>query len=90
MITPPTGTRRIVAVRADGWPAPVRPDSSPSDVERVAACPLWGRPMAASLPDGTLLIAPCADGVIASLSVILDHGPEIYEFDESLWNDPTF
>lgn len=90
IVTPPPGTRRIVSVRADGWPAPVGADSSRAQVERAAACPLWGRPMAALLPDGNILITPCSDAVIASLSVIIDHGPQIYEFDESLWNDPTF
>lgn len=89
VVKPPEDTRRVLHVYCQEWSQPVEPVSTPEQVARAAANPLWRRPLAAMMPDGSVMVAPCK-GFVTEMTVITDPGPETYEFDDSIWNEPTF
>lgn len=89
IVTPPAGTRRVLSV-GFGHEAPVAPDGTVGRVVAAANNPMWGRTAAAMLPDGRVMAAPASGRALTDLTVIADPGPEIYEFDDSIWREMTF
>lgn len=89
VVTPPSGTRRVLTIRFSKWPMAIEPKASPEAVMAAVGSPLWGRPLAAMMPDGTVAVAGAA-GSLKTLTVAFDEGPEIYKFDDSAWKEPTY
>lgn len=89
IVTPPSGTRRVTALRFSSWPMAIAPSATPEAVMAAVSSAMWKRPLAAILPDGTVAVAGAA-GTLKTLTVAFDEGPETYKFDDSAWKEPTF
>jgi hypothetical protein len=79
------GVVRVLAVRFAGWKAAVAPCSTVERVMRLAANPYCtGLSEAALTPDGAV-VASGVQGAAAltELLCVVDHGEEVYQFDDS-------
>lgn len=81
IVTAPEESRRVLALKFDGWHSPVVPNSSVDDVTAYAANPFCRTPMAARHSARTILVAN-ASGVLSELSCAVDLGQDAYCFDE--------
>lgn len=79
----PDRVRRILRLRFAGWAAAIAPDSDPMEVRRMASNPYCQRPMAARVSPREVIVCG-AKGALASVTAIVDPGPELYIFDERL------
>lgn len=84
----PQGVRRVLWLEFSDA-APVVPHSTLWQVGRAATNPLWHRPLAAVTSGGTVVVGACP-GPLVKLCAVVDPGPEIYEFDDALWNEMTY
>ncbi|MDE6462538.1 MAG: hypothetical protein K2K99_06035 [Muribaculaceae bacterium] len=84
----PEGVRRVLELELSNG-VTVRPDATAAQVVRAAANGLWRRELAATVSGGTV-IGAAFSAPLSRLRVIMDRGPEFYEFDDALWNEVTF
>lgn len=82
LVEAPADVRRVLRLRFAGWDGYVVPDTAPDVLRAAAANPFMRRPAAARLSPRLLAVGGAA-GTLASLVCAVDHGPQVYSFDDS-------
>lgn len=82
VIAAPEGVRRILRLRFASWPAAIAPRADEATVRARAGNHFSKRPLAALLAP-RLVAASGASGQLVELIAAVDHGPQIYCFDDS-------